>query len=206
VWDFVASDLVAIFLGSDGQCTEDARTAIRLGFHDAGAWSKTSGFGGADGSMLLNSEEPTRAENNGLQDIIATGQGLLAKYKGFGVGAADLVQFMATVATVTCPLGPRVKSFVGRKDNAASPQGLLPDVHSDATTLINLFLDKDISPADLAALVGAHTTSEQDIVDANFPGAPQDSTPGTWDVKFYTETTDPNAPSYVSQLRTHCFC
>jgi hypothetical protein len=147
--------------------------------------------------MLLNPDEITRPENNGLQDIVKTGQGLLAKYKQFGVGAADLVQFMATVATVTCPLGPRVLSYVGRPDNAQSPTGLLPDVHSDSTTLINLFNDKDISPADLAALVGAHTTSEQDIVDTSFQGAPQDSTPGTWDVAFYTETPDPNAPEYV---------
>lgn len=58
-----------------------------------------------------------------------------------------------------------------------------------------MFADKTISAFDLAALVGAHSTSEQDIVDANFAGAPQDSTPGVWDVAFYSETGDPNAPS-----------
>lgn len=188
---------MALFVGSDGQCTEDARTAIRLGFHDAGAWSKTSGFGGADGSMLLNAEEPTRGENKGLEEIIVTGQGLLAKYKSFGVGAADLVQFMATVATVSCPLGPRVLTLVGRSDNAASPTGLLPGVFFDSTTIISLFEDKTICPDDLAALVGAHSTSAQDIVDPARAGAPQDSTPGVWDVKFYTETVDQDAPAYA---------
>lgn len=73
----------------------------------------------------------------------------------------------------------------------------MPDVHSDADTLIQLFADKTISAFDLAALVGAHSTSEQDVVDANFAGAPQDSTPGVWDVAFYTETPDPNAPSAI---------
>jgi hypothetical protein len=147
--------------------------------------------------MLLSSDEINRPENDGLQDIIATGRGLLNKYKGFGVGAADLVQFMATVATVSCPLGPRVLSFVGRDDSANSPTGLLPDVHSNADTLIQLFADKTIDADDLAALVGAHSTSEQDIVDHSREGAPQDSTPGVWDVKFYSETLDPNAPSEV---------
>jgi hypothetical protein len=200
VFDFLAAELVGLFLQSDGQCTEAARGAIRLGFHDAGAWSKTSGFGGADGSMLLSPDEIDRPENDGLQNTVALGQSLLAKYKGFGVGAADLVQFMATVATVTCPLGPRVVSFVGRPDNAQSPTNLLPSALSDSTTLINLFNDKDISPADLAALVGAHTTSVQNTVAPSLEGAPQDSTPGTWDVAFYTETPDPNAPLYVQPL------
>jgi hypothetical protein len=199
VWDSVAADLVAIFKECDGQCNEAARQAIRLGFHDAGAWSTTSGFGGADGSMLISPDELNRAENNGMQPIIATYRALLAdKYTALGVGAADLVQFGAQVATVTCPLGARIKTYVGRQDgDGSSPDGLLPDVHSDADTLINLFADKTISAGDLAALVGAHSTSEQDIVDANFAGAPQDSTPGVWDVEFYSETPDPNAPSQV---------
>lgn len=198
VWDSIAADLVAIFKGCDGQCTEAARQAIRLGFHDAGAWSTTSGFGGADGSMLISPDEFLRPENNGMQPIIATYRALLPKYSAFGVGAADFIQFGATVATVTCPLGARILTYVGRQDgDGSSPEGLLPDVHSDADTLIDLFANKTISAGDLAALVGAHSASVQTIVDANFAGAPQDSTPGVWDVEFYTETPDPNAPSDI---------
>ncbi|TID27727.1 hypothetical protein E2P81_ATG00484 [Venturia nashicola] len=198
IWDYVTSDLVAIFKDCDGQCTEAARQSIRLGFHDAGAWSLASGFGGADGSMLISGNEKDRVENNGLQEIIATLQTMWGKYKGNGVGAADLMQHAAVVATVVCPLGPRTRAFVGRKDgDGSSPNGLLPDVHSDADTLIKLFEDKTISAFDLAALVGAHSTSEQDVVDANFAGAPQDSTPGVWDVAFYSETPDQNASSAI---------
>lgn len=98
MWDYVTSDLVTIFKGCDGQCTEAARQSIRLGFHDSGAWSLTSGFGGADGSMLISSDEKDRPENNGLQEIIATLQTMWGKYKGNGVGAADLVQHAAIVA------------------------------------------------------------------------------------------------------------
>ena len=72
---------------------------------------------------------------------------------------ADLIQMGATVATVTCPLGPRIRSFVGRKDNPIpSMDGLLPDVTASADSLIQLFEDKTIKPHGLAALVGAHTT------------------------------------------------
>lgn len=201
VWDYVVEELLGLFVGADGECTDTARGAIRLGFHDAGAWSKTSNGGGADGSLLLNPSEPSRAENAGLAPILATAQTLLVKYKGFGVGAADLIQMMATVGTVACPLGPRIMSLVGRKDNAFSPEGLLPDVNSDAATLIQLFRDKTISAGDLAALVGSHSTSKQSFVDTSMAGAPQDSTPGVWDVKFYSETGDPNAPKYAESSR-----
>lgn len=89
---------MTLFKGCDGQCNEAARQAIRLGFHDAGAWSLTSTFGGADGSMLISGDEKDRNENNGLQEIIATLQTMWGKYKPNGVGAADLVQHAAIVA------------------------------------------------------------------------------------------------------------
>lgn len=99
---------------------------------------------------------------------------------------ADLIQ-MGT--TVVCPLGPRIRSFVGRKDNAKTgPTGLLPDVNDSADRLVKLFQAKTIDPDDLAALVDAHTTSQQHFVNTARDGDPQDSTPGVWDVKFYGET------------------
>ena len=36
VWSQVSSDLGPDFLGSDGQCTDLARAAIRFAFHDSG--------------------------------------------------------------------------------------------------------------------------------------------------------------------------
>jgi hypothetical protein len=104
----------------------------------------------------------------------------------------------ATVATVVCPLGPRIRSFVGRKDNAVlPPDGLLPDVNDSAENLINLFIDKTIKPHGLAALVGAHTTSQQRFFIPQRALDPQDSTPGVWDVLFYGQTLNPNAPRRV---------
>jgi manganese peroxidase len=188
VWDSVATDLVKLFTGSDGLCTDDARAAVRMGFHDAGAWSKTSGPGGADGSLLLSADEITRSENNGMQNIRIELLKVLAKYATFGVGGADLVQFAHNVAVVACPLGPRQITFVGRDDSIKSDNtGLLPDTHSPATALIELFAEKTFTVIDLISLIGAHTTAKQRFVDTSKAGQPLDSTPGVWDVAFYGE-------------------
>lgn len=60
-----------------------------------------------------------------------------------------------------------------------------------------MFEDKTIKPHGLVALIGAHTTSQQRFFDPSRAGDPQDSTPGTWDVKFYNETLNPQAPERV---------
>ncbi|KAG4440801.1 hypothetical protein IFR05_003729 [Cadophora sp. M221] len=203
VWYSIATDLTKLFLARDGTCNDNARAAIRLGFHDAGAWSKSNkaaglDFGGADGSILIAAfGEQNRAENNGLQDIIIKMQKVATKWK---VGLADLVQYAANHAVVTCPLGPRVRTFVGRKDaTQPAPPGLLPSVHALSSDLIALFQDKSIDPHTLTALVGAHSCSKQFNQDTAHPGSAQDSTPGVWDVTFYNETiaTKPNKKLFI---------
>ncbi|KAF2813835.1 heme peroxidase [Mytilinidion resinicola] len=191
VWYYVSAALTAAFKGPTGRCNEIARQAIRLGFHDAGIWSQSNAaagqdFGGADGSILLSCSEISRPENSGLQGIAALAK---ATTKSFGVGYADLIQFSAIHAVVTCPLGPRIRVFVGRKDSSTpAPNGLLPGVNDSADKLVALFQDKTIPPHDLAALVGAHTTSRQFFVDTTRKGAPQDGIPGIWDTLIYNQT------------------
>jgi hypothetical protein len=195
IWYEVSKELVPDFLGRTGLCNNNARAAIRLGFHDAGTWSKSKAaagedFGGADGSLALFGEI-SRGENRGLESIV---QRAIRLQKKFGVSMADLIQYMAIHATVICPLGPRIRMFVGRKDaTRAAPDGLLPDVRGDADSLIKLFEDKTISPHMLTALLGAHSTSKQRFVDSTKANQPQDKTPGVWDVKFYNETLQANA-------------
>ncbi|KAH7203725.1 heme peroxidase [Fusarium oxysporum] len=203
VWQYISNELEDKFRGEAGRCTRWARYAVRIGFHDAGTWSlKTaSQGGGADGSIIL-SNELTRGENMGLQQIGEYYQTIYNKYHtqyGFTqVTMADLIQMGSNIAAVTCPLGPRVRSFVGRKDSTkANLGGLLPRVDSDALTLINLFKDKTIGPNDLVALIGAHTTSQQHHTNIDRDGDPQDSTPGVWDILFYQQTIDQNAPKRV---------
>ncbi|KAH8603143.1 heme peroxidase [Bisporella sp. PMI_857] len=197
VWTNVVADLRTMFLDTTTkQCNDDARAAIRAAFHDCGTWDKSQGAtGGCDGSLILANEASTRAENNGLQDISAKLLNL-QKTKYPSVTVADLIQVASSVAIVTCPGGPVVKTFVGRKDSAVpNPGGRLPDVHAPGSNLFKLFQDKGFNAVDLAALLGAHSTSKA-FGQPDIPGGtPQDSTPGVWDVKYYQETLTP--PSSV---------
>ncbi|KAI0117876.1 peroxidase [Nemania sp. FL0031] len=210
VWKHIADEMTELFRGKSGRCTKWARMAVRLGFHDAGAWSKATAAegGGADGSICLT-DEYTLPENGGLEDMclqMLTWHDEWHNQKGFNISMADLIRkpvlftilwcreswvqkMGANVATVVCPLGPRVRSFVGRADSAVvNKVELLPSPFSDAVDLIRLFRGKTISPHSLVALIGAHTTSQQRLTNVTRAGDPQDSTPGVWDVLYYDET------------------
>lgn len=116
---------------------------------------------------------------------------------------ADLIQMGATVAAVVCPLGPRIRSWVGRRDSsAACPDGLLPPVTGSADFLVSLFQNKTIQPHGLTALIGAHTTSQQRFVDPSRAGDPQDGTPGTWDVLFYKQTLLARPPKRIFRFQS----
>ncbi|KAH8751420.1 heme peroxidase [Hyaloscypha finlandica] len=203
VWKSVASSLQKLYLGSDGQCNDDARAAIRLAFHDCGTWDLSQGpTGGCDGSLVntiglttstngVPDRELSRPENGFLTDISLK---MISLQKTFpSVTMADLISFGAAVAIVTCPGGPQIQTFVGRKDsmNPAKPGGL-PNVHADADSLFKLFEAKGFDAKGLAALLGAHSTSkgfgQTDIMKS---GTPQDGTPGLWDVKYYQDTLTP---------------
>ncbi|KAL0936038.1 peroxidase [Colletotrichum truncatum] len=191
VWKHIADDLVLTFHDSKtGQCTNPARSAVRLGFHDAAGWSKSTGeLGGADGSLVLNPEEITRSANSGLQEIVRQTKVWFDKYKDYGISMADLIQFNANLATFSCQQGPRIKTFVGRKDSSkAAPDGLLPATTDSSDFLIELFENKTISASGLAALMGAHTASRQRFVDPARAGDAQDTTPGIWDTLYYQQT------------------
>lgn len=82
VWSEIHTQLVGVYL-ANGQCTDAARAAIRLAFHDCFSGGK------CDGSIIL-AGECSRTENNGLQTICGN-IGNLAKQKN--VGVADLIQF-----------------------------------------------------------------------------------------------------------------
>jgi len=165
-------------------------------------WSTSSSFGGADGSILL-SNELSRSENNGLQAIGTQTKTWYNNYHSFGVSMADLIQFGTKVATRLCPGGPRIRTFVGRVDNATpNPTGLLPDVNSDAPALIALFAAKTFVSNGLVALVGAHTVSQQFFVNTTLAGQSQDTTPGVWDLNFYSQTKASTTPSGVFKFHS----
>ncbi|ETS73249.1 hypothetical protein PFICI_14854 [Pestalotiopsis fici W106-1] len=197
IWSYIASDMQNAF--QDGSsCSDLARGAIRQGFHDAATWDKGSSYGGADGSLLL-SDELSRSENAGLESIGDQTKSWFQKYRDHNITMADLIQAAAIVGVVSCPGGPRIRLFVGRQDNSqAGPTGMLPSAFADAQSLIDLFAAKTFSADDLVALVGAHTVAKQSTVDASRSGASEDSTPGTWDNKIYSETLDSGNKSILT--------
>ncbi|KAI1503391.1 peroxidase [Biscogniauxia marginata] len=195
-WYWIVKDMQDNFADQNG-CTDSARGAIRQGFHDAATWDTNSPYGGADGSLVL-SNELSRPENRGLEPIGAITKAWYDKYKQYDVTMADLIQTAAIVATVSCPGGPRIRAFVGRRDDSrAGPQGMLPLPFQDAQYLINLFQAKTFTASDLVALIGAHTASKQFFVDSSRSGASQDSTPNIWDTGYYAETLSSNNQSIL---------
>ncbi|KAF2267946.1 hypothetical protein CC78DRAFT_576486 [Lojkania enalia] len=63
--------LTPAFEGRTSRHNDSARAAARLGFNDAGTWSKDGvKFGGADSRVVLSREEVNRQENNGFRDVI----------------------------------------------------------------------------------------------------------------------------------------
>ncbi|KAK1834586.1 heme peroxidase [Podospora conica] len=201
VWKYIANDMRALFL-QNGECTNAARGSIRLGFHDAATWNKTIpiGQGGADGSIIL-AGELSRPENGGLIPLGPVYQAWFNTYKNYGVTMADLVQFGAKVAAGSCPGGPRMRHFVGRSDNPnPNPTGLLPGPNASAATILTLFSAKTIGAGGVVALLGAHTASKSNIGPS--PNMPQDSTPGRWDLNYFSETTNPNTPSTILKFQS----
>ena len=188
VWKYVAEEMENDFKGETGRCTIFAREAVRLGFHDAGTWSKTQGGGGADGSFLL-AGEIARPNNRGLEEVNNKMWAYYGKYHKYGASMADIIQMGATVGAVVCPFGPRIRSFVGRNDSEIpAPEGRLPEASQGVGPLIELFEDKTVPLRDLVALVGAHSVGQQRFEDHTKAGDPQDSTVGVWDTTFFRET------------------
>ncbi|KAJ7096957.1 heme peroxidase, partial [Mycena epipterygia] len=170
-----------VFFFLQGRCTDPARAAIRLAFHDAAAGQPN---GGADGSMLTDPNEVLRTENNGLQTIV----GLLSPLPAqFGVPAGDVlhVSDILPFRHLACPGGPQVRAWVGREAafNIA-PQGLLPSPESPVADLVALFADKGFNAQELMALIGAHTTGKQRFVEPAIANASFDSTVTIWDTRF----------------------
>jgi hypothetical protein len=90
---------------------------------------------------------------------------------------------------VTCPQGPVTPTFIGRKDaTSAAPQGQLVPPNAAGDAALASFQARGFTPEDLGALIGAHTAARQFTVDTTKAGAPQDSTPGIWDLLYYAQT------------------
>ena len=180
VWSEVLPELQSAFSG----CGRDAHGAIRAPFHDCIN-------NACDGSLILT-DECSRAENAGLSDICGK---LLSWTQKYNTSAADMIQFAAATAISSCPLGPRVKALVGRKDSSkAAPLNSVPSSRDSISSILEKFAAKGFSGDDLVALLGTHSVAVQVNDDPAQAGKSLDSTPSTYDTKFYKETLDGTAP------------
>lgn len=82
VWNYIAKELKYEFIDKYGFCTNYARQAIRLPFHDCFPG------GGCDGSIVLTDECFTRFENERLIPICSKLADVALRYK---VSVADLI-------------------------------------------------------------------------------------------------------------------
>ncbi|GAW26959.1 putative ligninase H2 [Rosellinia necatrix] len=112
VWKYIADEMTEVFRGESGRCTKWARMAVRLGFHDAGAWSRATAYqgGGADGSICLT-DEYTLPQNAGLEDMCTQMRAWYDEWhnqKGFDISMADLIRYVlpATYTYTFYPLVP----------------------------------------------------------------------------------------------------
>jgi hypothetical protein len=86
-WNDISKELTGNFL-TGGQCNPNARAAIRLIFHDCGAWNKAQGAkGGCDGSLVL-AGELDRSENKGLRPIGEYVRGMATRWN---TSVADMI-------------------------------------------------------------------------------------------------------------------
>jgi hypothetical protein len=180
VWSTVLPELQTAFDG----CGRDAHGAIRAPFHDCIN-------NGCDGSLILT-DECSRAENAGLSNICGK---LLSWTQKYNTSAADMIEFAAAVAISSCPLGPRVRALVGRKDSSeAAPLHSMPGSRDSISSILEKFKAKGFNGDDVVALMGTHSVAVQVNDDPAQAGKSLDSTPSIYDLKFYQETLDGTAP------------
>ncbi|KAJ7689785.1 heme peroxidase [Mycena rosella] len=177
--------------------TDLARASVRLAFHDAGMLNagdfqgilnqfKAGPFslvaqaagrpnGAADGSLLTDPDEVLRPENNGLGKIVAALQSLPVK---FNVSPGDVLHLAGTLSVFACPGGPVIKTPV--------------------PILTARFADMGFSVRELMAIIGAHITGKQRLVNTAVANSAFDSIVDIWGVRFYSETQSATAAPAMS--------
>ncbi|CAN8101196.1 unnamed protein product [Discula destructiva] len=181
-WFGIGQELQDWFIDDEGLCTDLAAQAVRLPFHDCFP------DGGCDGSIILSDECTTRSENRQMIPICGVLYKISVEWR---VGAADLINFAASVANKACPYGPYIPFYIGRKDNDTSaPKDQIPPSFSTAPDLVKAFQARNFTAYDLVAMVGSHSCG------GNLSFVPFDTTPGAMDSPtYYTEVLTGEAPA-----------
>ncbi|KAJ3218292.1 hypothetical protein HK099_005121, partial [Clydaea vesicula] len=190
-WQKIKKQMVFLF---DNECGELARSSVRLAFHDA-----ANGEGGADGSILNFPLDPlnelTSGKNQNFNFINVT---LVSIRKSFPeVSMADIIQFAGVLGTVLCPGGPRIPFVTNRIDaTQKNDPSLLPGPSDSIATILAKNERAGLTKRELVALLGSHSCGKRFgasfIPDNNSAGLPFDSSPKSFDTKFYKEVLLPS--------------
>lgn len=164
-YDVTKIDWESVISGCHASFNYEKRLAnfyIRTAAHDALAIH--DGYGGPDGSILLNKDELSRSENNYDSFTYKVSKNAIALSKKFGTSIADIIAVCGAYA-VTYLGGPVIISnntnntiLVGRIDsNIPNPSHQL--VPADANTdLFNKYSIKfNFTLEEFTALLGSHT-------------------------------------------------
>jgi L-ascorbate peroxidase len=187
--DSLFSDLSkAFYKVFDTTATPDAKSmpvVLRLAFHDAGTYDKSTNTGGPKGSIRLP-EELAHDSNKGVEHGLKV---VIHVQKSFStVSWADLIQAAGVLAVKYCG-GPEIPFRFGRVDSAQSAApGLLPSPFWGVKQLRQNFYRMGLTDVDLVALSGAHTLGRSHIPNNGYPS----NTPWTkneivFDNSYYIE-------------------
>lgn len=135
-----------------------APVMLRLAFHDAGTYDRSSFSGGANASIRFELDRPENAGlKRGWNVIEATMQRLKGTEVGSSVSAADLIALAGAYA-VKITGGPEIWPQVGRVDaEGPDPEGRLPLETFSAEEQRSAFGAKGLSVTEMVALLGSHT-------------------------------------------------
>ncbi|KAJ4842696.1 L-ascorbate peroxidase 3 [Turnera subulata] len=174
---------------------------LRLAWHDAGTYDKTTKTGGANGS-IRNEEEYSHSCNNGLKialdfcgwihtsllfSLILVSRFVQeVKVNHPKISYADLYQ-LAGVVAVEVTGGPTIDFVPGRKDSKVSTrEGRLPDAKQGAPHLKDIFYRMGLTDQDIVALSGAHTLGRAHPERSGFEG-PWTTQPLKFDNSYFLE-------------------
>ncbi|PPQ65549.1 hypothetical protein CVT26_000506 [Gymnopilus dilepis] len=184
---FPVVDLIQSELFDNGECGEEAHSALRLSFHDAIGFSKNGGLGGgADGSIIaFNSTETQYAANDGIDDVVARQFPVFLKS---GLSPGDFLHLAAVLGVGNCPGSPVLPFSFGRPPPLApAPDGTVPLPTDSVTDILARMADAGFSTPETIWLLASHSVAAADKIDPTIPRTPFDSTPGTFDTQFYLE-------------------
>lgn len=162
-WAVVREAIVDVIEEEDYDDGSYGPVFVRLAWHNAGTYDKTSKTGGSEGAGMRYSNEASWGANAGLDVARARLEPIKARFPG--VSYSDLWSFAGTVAMEEMG-GPEFKWRPGRKDLESGPSplpdGRLPDADGRDKTdkpadhLRDIFYRMGFNDQEIVALSGAH--------------------------------------------------